>query len=90
MFTSWGLEGVQAISKEKLTSILDRLKEGTEFGTVIRAKGMVPTEDRAVWLYFDLVPGETEIREGGPDYTGKVCVIGSDLKEEALEKEFRS
>ena len=60
------------------------------FGAVIRAKGYVPTEVKTEWLYFDLVPGETEIRKGLPEYTGKVCVIGADLKEEDLEKEFRS
>jgi len=55
---------------------------------VVRSKGMIPSEKTGEWLYFDLVPGETEIRKGTPDYTGKVCVIGSELKEEDLKKEF--
>ena len=56
-------------------------------GYVLRAKGMVPCED-GKWLHFDLVPGEFEIRQGGADYTGRLCVIGADLNEAALEKLF--
>jgi len=78
------------MTEEKLKGILDRLANTNDFGAVIRAKGYVPTEVKTEWLYFDLVPGETEIRKGLPEYTGKVCVIGADLKEEDLEKEFRS
>ena len=89
VFQSWGLEQVPPISEEKLRGILDRLAGTQDFGTVIRCKGMVPTKTQTEWLYFDLVPGETEIRIGIPEYTGKVCVIGSDLKEDLLEKEFK-
>lgn len=59
------------------------------YGTVLRAKGMLPVADSKEWLYFDLVPGEMEIRKGSPDYTGKVCVIGTGLKKDLLEKEFK-
>ena len=78
------------MGEEKLKNILDRLANSTEFGTVVRCKGMVPTEVQTEWLYFDLVPGEVEVRKGTPDYTGKVCVIGADLKEDLLEKEFKA
>ena len=90
VFQSWGLEQVAPMTEEKLKGILDRLANTNDFGAVIRAKGYVPTEVKTEWLYFDLVPGETEIRKGLPEYTGKVCVIGSDLKEELLEKEFKA
>jgi G3E family GTPase len=90
IFTSWGMEQVPPMTEEKLKGILDKLSNTTEFGTVIRSKGMIPSDKTAEWLYFDLVPGEVEIRKGTPDYTGKVCVIGSDLKEEELKKEFRA
>jgi hypothetical protein len=61
---------------------------GEDYGMVLRAKGMVPCED-GKWLHFDLVPGEFEIREGGADYTGRLCVIGAQLKEDKLEKLFQ-
>ena len=89
VFQSWGLEQVPPISEERLRGILEKLANTDEFGTVIRCKGMVPTKTQTEWLYFDLVPGETEVRTGIPEYTGKVCVIGSDLKEDLLEKEFK-
>ena len=89
VFQSWGLEQVPPISEERLRGILEKLANTDEFGTVIRCKGMVPTKTQTEWLYFDLVPGETEVRIGIPEYTGKVCVIGSDLKEDLLEKEFK-
>ena len=89
VFQSWGLEQVPPISEERLRGILEKLANSDEFGTVIRCKGMVPTKTQTEWLYFDLVPGETEVRVGIPEYTGKVCVIGSDLKEDLLEKEFK-
>ena len=89
VFQSWGLEQVPPMKEEALRSVLNRLADTEEFGTVIRCKGMVPSETPAEWLYFDLVPGEVEIRKGTPDYTGKVCVIGAELKEDLLEKEFK-
>ena len=90
IFQRWGLEHLAPMDEAKLKNILDRLATSDEFGTVVRCKGMVSTDTKTEWLYFDLVPGEVEIRKGTPDYTGKVCVIGSDLKEELLEKEFKA
>ena len=89
VFDSVGFEQVPAITKEKLTKILTKLKEGEEFGTVLRANGMIADANSKAWFYFDLVPEEIQIRQGEPDVTGKVCVIGTDLKAAALEKEFR-
>ena len=88
VFTSWGLEHVQAMSKENLDRILDELAYGDHYGDVLRAKGMIPGEEKGTWLYFDLVPEQYEIRDGVPEHTGKVCVIGADLKEEELKKAF--
>ncbi len=89
VFVSWGLENVGAINRSALEAILDELANGNAYGDVLRAKGMVPSADKAGdWYYFDIVPDEMEIRTGAPDYTGKVCVIGAQLKEEELEKAF--
>ncbi len=88
VFTSWGMENVEALSKDQLETILKELAYGAEFGDVLRAKGMVPGEKEGEWYYFDLVPEEYEIRTGKPEYTGKVCVIGAGLKEEELKKVF--
>lgn len=88
VFTSWGVEHVAAISRENLDTILDELANGSEYGEVLRAKGMLKAGDGDGWYYFDLVPDEYEIRTGQPDYTGKVCVIGANLNEEALKKAF--
>lgn len=88
IFTSWGLETTIPCTKEKLENILQKLAETTAYGEVLRAKGMLPTENPGEWLYFDLVPEQYEIREGKPDYTGKVCVIGARLKEEELNQVF--
>ncbi|MTK09012.1 MAG: GTP-binding protein [Hungatella sp.] len=88
VFTSWGLENVSAMSKETLDRILDELAYGDGFGDVLRAKGMIPGMDKGTWLYFDLVPEQYEIRDGIPEYTGKVCVIGANLKEEELKLAF--
>lgn len=88
VFTSWGMETIVPVTKDQLEDILKRLAETKEFGDVLRAKGMLPTENPSEWLYFDLVPEQYEIRDGKPDYTGKVCVIGASLKEEELNKVF--
>jgi len=88
VFSSWGLENVAPMSKEELDKILDELAYGDDFGDVLRAKGMIPGEEKGTWLYFDLVPEQYEIRNGAPEYTGKVCVIGANLKEEELKKSF--
>ena len=88
VFTSWGLENVAAMKREDLDRILDELAYGDQYGEVLRAKGMVPGEKEGSWLYFDLVAEQYEIRDGSPEYTGKVCVIGAKLKEDELKKAF--
>lgn len=87
-FTSWGKETPRKYTKEELDEILVKLSEETEFGIILRAKGMLPAAD-GTWLYFDLVPGEYEIRNGAPDYTGRLCVIGSKMDTDKLEKLFK-
>ncbi|MCD8281468.1 CobW family GTP-binding protein [Enterocloster citroniae] len=88
VFTSWGMETIVPVTYDQLEDVLKRLSTTKEFGDVLRAKGMLPTENPGEWLYFDLVPEQYEIREGRPDYTGKVCVIGASLEEEALNIVF--
>ncbi len=87
VFTSWGMETAAVYEKEQLEDILDELDREKEYGIVLRAKGMVPCADGS-WLHFDYVPGEAEVRTGVPDVTGKFCVIGSELKEDALKELF--
>lgn len=87
VFTSWGVETPNKYDKDTLNNILDKLANTEEYGTVLRAKGMLPTADDT-WMYFDLVPEEYEIREGKPDFTGRICVIGSNLKKDALKEVF--
>lgn len=87
VFTSWGRETIKKYSRENLEKILAVLSESEEYGVILRAKGMLPAED-GTWIYFDMVPEETEIREGAPEYTGRLCVIGSKLKEEKLAEIF--
>ena len=89
VFTSWGLETNRTITKEKLESLLQELAHSEKYGQVLRAKGMLPDAD-GTWYYFDLVPEVTEIRTGAPIYTGKVCVIGSNLKEDELKAAFEA
>ena len=89
VFTSWGLETNRTITKEKLESLLQELAHSEKYGQVLRAKGMLPDAD-GTWYYFDLVPEETEVRTGAPIYTGIVCVIGSNLKEDELKKAFEA
>ena len=88
VFTSWGKETPRKYTKEELDEILVKLSQETEFGIILRAKGMLPAAD-GTWLYFDLVPGEYEIRNGAPDYTGRLCVIGSKMDTDKLEKLFK-
>ena len=90
VFDSWGMEQVPAISEEKLKSILDSFADEEKFGVVLRAKGMLKDVNSDDWFYFDLVPGESDIRRGDAEYTGKVCVIGAGLKTEEIEKCFRA
>lgn len=87
VFTSWGMETPKAYRRDEVENILEELEEERKYGFVLRAKGMVPGVDGG-WIYFDYVPGESNVREGKPDVTGKFCVIGSELKEEALEQLF--
>ena len=90
VFTSWGRENVSAISRDKLEAVLKELAYGQKYGQVLRAKGMIPGEKEGVWIHFDLVPEQIEIREGSPDYTGKLCVIGANLDEEGLAEAFNA
>lgn len=87
VFESYGWQNVPAISKAKLDGILKKLSED-EDNIILRSKGMLKASDADTWYYFDMVPGEYEIREGAPDYTGKVCVIGSKLNEDELKALF--
>lgn len=89
VFTSWGMETPAAYSKDEIGHILEELEDESEYGFVLRAKGMVPGKDGG-WVYFDYVPGESNVRDGKPDVTGKFCVIGSKLKEDALKTLFES
>ena len=87
VFTSWGKETIRKYSREELDRILNTLSSSEEYGIILRAKGMLPSEN-GTWIYFDMVPEETEIREGAPEYTGRLCVIGSKLKEDKLASLF--
>ncbi len=87
VFTSWGRETPHKYTREKLEAILTAFRDTEEYGEVLRAKGMVPAED-GTWLYFDMVTGEYEIRTGDPEYTGRLCVIGTDIDEDRLEELF--
>ena len=87
VFTSWGRETIKKYTKENLEKMLEALSASDEYGIILRAKGMLPAEDGR-WIYFDMVPEETEIREGAPEYTGRLCVIGSKLNEDKLAELF--
>ena len=87
IFTSWGVETPHKYTKDGIEEILKIFIDSEEYGEVLRAKGMVPAED-GTWIYFDMVPGDYEIREGAPEYTGRLCVIGTELDEAGLAKLF--
>ncbi len=87
VFTSWGMETPNKYSRSEIESILTALDSG-EYGVILRAKGMVPAED-GTWIYYDYVPEEQDIRTGKPEVTGKICVIGAQLKEDKLAELFR-
>lgn len=87
VFTSWGKETPHKYTKEAVEGILKALCDTEDYGVILRAKGMVPAED-GTWIYFDMVPGEYEVRSGQPDYTGRLCVIGTDIDEKGLEQLF--
>jgi len=88
IFTSWGKETPHKYSEEELKKILEILANETGYGTILRAKGIVP-DTEGNWLHFDLVPGEYEVRKGSADYTGRFCVIGSQLEEAKLAELFQ-
>ena len=87
VFTSWGRETIHTYTKEQISDILRTLEEDHSYGNVLRAKGMVAGAD-GEWIYFDMVPGEHEVRAGAPEYTGRICVIGAELAEEKLAELF--
>ncbi len=87
VFTSWGIETAHRYTEEELHDALDELDLGM-CGTVLRAKGIVPSAEDGQWLHFDYVPGESEMRQGPASYTGQICVIGAKLDEEKLAEIF--
>ena len=87
VFTSWGIETPKKYSKDDLNEILNKLSQSEDYGIILRAKGMVPDENNN-WFNFDLVPGEFEIREGEADYTGRLCVIGTNLDTDKIQELF--
>ena len=87
VFTSWGVETAHKFTEEELTEILHKLAETKDYGDVLRAKGIVAAAE-GEWFHFDLVPEETEIRRGAADFTGRICVIGADLREDAIKELF--
>ena len=87
VFDSWGITTPKRFSKEALEKILDKLAWGNGLGIILRAKGIVQSEGEG-WLEFDLTPGEFEVRNGAPDVTGKLCVIGSRLKKDDIKALF--
>jgi G3E family GTPase len=89
VFQSWGMETPKKYTIEEVEAILARFNENDDYGIVLRSKGMVPAVD-GTWIHFDFVPDETEVRTGAPDVTGKICVIGSGLKEAALADLWRN
>ena len=89
IFTSWGQESPKKFTEDEIKSILEKLavEEDNPYGIILRAKGIVPAEDGR-WIHFDLVPGEEDVRYGSAEYTGRICVIGSELKEDKLKELF--
>ncbi len=87
VFTSWGVETPHKFTKDEMESILEKLANTEEYGIILRAKGIVPNAD-GTWIYYDLVPGEYELRTGEPEITGKICVIGTNLAEDKLKQVF--
>ena len=90
VFESWGMETPSKYTKAEIESILNELEDKDRFGFVLRAKGMLPSSESEQFIHFDYVPGEAEVRDGAAEYTGKVCVIGSDLKKENIIALFKS
>lgn len=88
IFTSWGFETAKVFTEEELTDMLTKLSDDETYGAVLRAKGLVASNEEGTWFYFDYVPGEYELRKGKPDVTGKLCVIGSKINEDKLKELF--
>lgn len=82
-----GMETAHKFTEPELSDILQKLAGGGSYGDILRAKGIVPAEE-GEWFHFDLVPEETEIRRGGADFTGRICVIGAELKQEEIKNLF--
>ena len=89
VFVSWGAETYKKYSEEDIRTALDAFADSEKYGMVLRAKGFVPAADGGDWVYFDYTPGEANVRRGTPDVTGRICVIGSKIKEENLKELFR-
>ena len=87
VFTSWGVETPRRYSAEELQQMLEKLESSSEYGVILRAKGILQNTDGS-WMQFDLVPEEYEVRGGSPEYTGRLCVIGSKLNEDGLKALF--
>ena len=88
VFESWGMETPQKYSAEEVERMLEALEDADTYGFVLRSKGMLPSAD-GTWVHFDYVPGEPQVRTGAADVTGKICVIGSELHQDNLEKLFK-
>ena len=88
VFTSWGTETPRKYTDEEITAILEALLDEKKYGVVLRSKGIVPAADGG-WIHFDYVPGESDVRRGGAQVTGRICVIGSNLNEDALKELFQ-
>ena len=88
VFTSWGMETPVKYTADEIKDMLEKLDEDSDYGIVLRSKGVVPATD-GTWIEFDYVPGEADVRSGAADVTGKICVIGSGLNEDKLEQLFR-
>ena len=88
VFESWGMETPQKYSAEEVERMLEALEDADTYGFVLRSKGMLPSAD-GTWVHFDYVPGEPQVRTGAADVTGKICVIGSGLHQDNLEKLFK-
>ena len=87
MFASWGVETTKRFTAEELNTILEELLKESEYGTVLRAKGIVPAAD-GTWLHFDYVPGEADVRTGCADVIGRLCVIGAGIHKDKLATLF--
>ena len=87
MFTSWGAETAKKYTKEEIAQVLAELNSEEKYGVILRAKGIVDGE--GAWIHFDYVPQEPDVREGGAGVTGRICVIGCNLNEEALKALFK-